>query len=127
MNKKNKRGDYLLSALLVAFFYLLCGKAQTFAAPANCLSKEVFLFSNSNFHNNKAIFETVYSDPGIDNDFFDDVEVEFKSQLFCSYSKKVNFSFLEKENKSFYTTVSLLNKGKIPLYLLFCNWKIDVQ
>lgn len=76
--------------------------------------------------NSRAVFVSLFQSD-VENDFIDTVDVELELDQINSTDSVSHSEFTYSTKKLFTCSITLPNKSKIPLYILFCNWKYDMN
>jgi hypothetical protein len=128
MKKRIFRVNLLMSVLLMSIFYLFLGSNNSYAFLQEALSKSDFYQNSTEFSESKAktvVLELVNLQ--IENDVFDDVNFDNELESLKQYSNSKALLFVLDKTNTFLKDTSTPKKCKIPLYVLFCKWKIHLQ
>jgi hypothetical protein len=125
LNKNSKRYYMIAISLLLSFFYLFSGTLEN---PEEIQDND-FGFSikkaTTDLNISKSVVSFVEFSPyQIENDVSDDTDVENDFQpLLLNLKSDI---FIQKDENSVFNNTSIFANSKISLYILYCNWKIDL-
>ena len=115
--------------ILTILTYSVCGNllySNNLLNYSNCKNYKIEIKKNHRFSNLNEIendFQFINFDIEEDNGFDNDLKKEFTSS---SRSNSNSYSYFKKQ-KSYHTILFCILHKKIPLYDLFCNWKLHIN
>lgn len=121
-NKKN----ILILFLLIPFIWTVSAVSYALNFETSTTTKKTIVSKQNT--SNSTFQSSVFSIKKTDN-LIDETETEFEIEFDSFYSElhfNSSYIFLKEAKKSFYTSSNLGLKHKVPLYDLFCNWKIHI-
>jgi hypothetical protein len=128
MKKRAFRIKLLMSVLLTSILYLFLGLNNSYAYYQEAISKTDFHQNSSELSKSegKTVFLEFVSFQ-IENDVFDDVNLDYELESVKQHSNSKALLFVLDKTNTFLKDTSAPKKCKIPLYVLFCKWKIHLQ
>lgn len=122
---QNKKNIFILF-LLIPFIWVVSAISYAVTIDTNTTAKNT-IFSKENSSN--ATFQSTPLSTKKTDNLIDETEPEFEIEFdsfYAEFGLNSTYVFLKTAKKSFYTSSNVDLKHKVPLYDLFCNWKIHI-
>lgn len=122
---QNKKNIFILF-LLIPFIWAVSAVSYAVTIDTNTTAKNTIV---SKENSSNATFQSAPLSTKKTDNLIDETEPEFEIEFDSFYNEldlNSTYVFLKTAKKSFYTSSNAGLKHKVPLYDLFCNWKIHI-